>query len=196
MRVVKGLPAARQQQQQLQHQQQQQAARSISSRSVRMAQLHPLFHQERSTKPPAAAHGAGAPQQLSTTDEAQQHDLSSVTAPAAAAAAVSTSQCPFAHQAGLSALASAASNMVNSMRQQPTSSPTASGSTTQQQHQQQQLSGHGWSVVGPESAAVLAAVPGRWCWNPLLGEMLQLEAQGAGAFLLQRYRWVRGQACW
>jgi hypothetical protein len=78
--------------------------------------------------------------------------------------------------------------MVNSMNQQPTFNSVASGTATQQQQQQQQLSGHGWSVVGAESASVLPAVPGRWCWNPLLGDMLQLEARGAGPFLLQRYR--------
>jgi hypothetical protein len=103
---------------------------------------------------------------------------------------VSTSQCPFAHQAGLSSLASSTSNLINSMRQQPTSSSTASGSTIQRQQQQQLLSGHGWAVVGAESASGLPAVPGRWCWNPLLGDMLALEAQGAGPFLLQRYRLV------
>jgi hypothetical protein len=196
MRSVQGLPAARQQQQLLQHQQQllqhqqqHQAARSISSRSVHVARLHPLHYQRRPLGLTVAAGGTGAPQQLSTTDQAQQHDLPSVTTPAApaAAAAVSTSQCPFAHQAGLSSLASSTSNLVNSIRQQPTSNSTASGSTTQQQ---QQLSGHGWSVVDAESASGLPAVPGRWCWNPLLGDMLALEAQGAGPFLLQRYRWV------
>lgn len=55
--------------------------------------------------------------------------------------------------------------------------------------QQQQLpSGPGWSVLAPGQKGDYAPAQGRFCWNFLLGEMLELEYKGAGPFMLQRYR--------
>jgi hypothetical protein len=62
-------------------------------------------------------------------------------------------------------------------------------------HELAGLSGSGWRVLSPATGNGSSSNPqqlpepqGRWCFNPVVGEYLQLESKGAGAFLLDRFR--------
>lgn len=52
--------------------------------------------------------------------------------------------------------------------------------------------GPGWAVIDPNSfEGEDFSVPlpeGRFCWNPLVGEILELSSKGMGPFLLERYQ--------
>lgn len=96
----------------------------------------------------------------------------------AAAPQAGASQCPFAHSAGLSSLTSASSNL---LKQTPAAAEPGGAADELPR-------GSDWAALSPGEGAGLPRVEGRFCWNPLLGEVLDVEAQGAGPFLLQRYK--------
>lgn len=101
---------------------------------------------------------------------APKHHLSSSLRAAAHhdQATTSESACPFAN------VVSDSSNGIKS------SAAVAAAATG--------LRGTGWQVLPQGNVQGLPEAEGDWCWNPLLGEFGQLEQQGAGAFLLQRFK--------
>lgn len=59
------------------------------------------------------------------------------------------------------------------------------------------IRGPNWRPA-PGNPQQLPEPQGRWCFNPLVGEYMELEAKGAGPFLLERFRcalgWLDGGA--
>lgn len=47
-----------------------------------------------------------------------------------------------------------------------------------------------WRVLQEGNTRQLPEPEGRWCFNPIVGEFLELESKGAGTFLLERFKCV------
>lgn len=52
--------------------------------------------------------------------------------------------------------------------------------------------GPGWAVINPDEVDAedfsMPLAEGRFCWNPLIGEVRELSDKGMGPFLLERYK--------